>query len=353
VSARRSGWARPRRRRSRGGALSALLVLLLAGFALVGPAHLLRTLRGAGSPRVTVASDGRLKAYVEPDSGAGPVLDVIVGARHSLDMTMYELRDVAVQQALSADAHRGVVVRVVLDRNLERARNQAAFDYLAGHGVHVVWAAGRYAATHQKTVTADRQVSLVMTGNLVAADYASTRDYAILDRRPADVAAIEQTFQADYTGAQITPAACSGLVWSPTTSEAELLAVITRARHSLVIENEEMADTRVTAAVLAAARRQVAVTVVITASPRWDAALGRLRAAGVRVAVYPDSVGVLYIHAKALVADSGWSTARMMIGSQNFSVSSLTRNRELGMIITDAGLVAAVAKVITGDADRS
>ena len=78
-------------------------------------------------------------------------------------MTMYELRDTAVEQALSADARRRVLVRVVLDRNLKRARNQAAFDYLAGHRVHVAWASATYAATHQKTVTADRQVSLVLT----------------------------------------------------------------------------------------------------------------------------------------------------------------------------------------------
>lgn len=326
---------------------------LLAVVTLVGPPHLLQRLHGPASPGVVQSADGRLQVYAEPDAGAGPVLAVITGARHSVDMTMYELRDSAVEQALSADARRGVLVRVVLDRNLERARNQSAFDYLAGHRVHVVWAPARYAATHQKTVTADRQVSLVLTGNLVAADYASTRDFAILDRHPADVAAIEATFQADYAGGEITPPRGSGLVWSPTSSEAGLLSVITGARHALVIENEEMADPQVTEAVLGAARRHVAVTVVMTANPRWDAVLGQLRTAGVRVAVYPDSAAALYIHAKALVADTGWSTGRMMVGSQNFSVSSLIRNRELGMMITDPGLVTAVAKVIVGDAARS
>ncbi len=319
VSARRRG--RGRSRRGRVGALSVGLVALLAVFTLRGPPHLLQTLRGSASPRMVQSADGRLQVYAEPDSGAGPVLDVITGALRSVDMTMYELRDTAVEQALSADARRGVLVRVVLDQNLERARNQAAFDYLARHRVHAVWAPAAYAATHQKTVTADRQVWLVLTGNLVAADYASTRDFAILDRRPADVAAIEATFQADYAGVEITPPRGSALVWSPTSSESGLLAVISGARHALVIENEEMADPQVTEALLgAAARRHVAVTVVMTANPRWDTALGQLRTAGVRVAVYPDSAGALYIHAKALVADAGWSTARMMVGSQLLGV---------------------------------
>ena len=66
-----------------------------------------------------------------------------------------------------------------------------------------------------------------------------------------------------------------------------------------------------------------------------------------------DTTGVLYIHAKAVVADAGFTTPRMLIGSQNFSVSSRTRNRELGLIVTYPGLVSSVAKVITGDAERS
>jgi cardiolipin synthase len=142
-------------------------------------------------------------------------------------------------------------------------------------------------------------------------------------------------------------------VWSPTTSESELLTVIGAARHQLLIENEKMADAHVTAALVSAARRHVAVTVVMTANPRWTAALALLRAAGARVALYADTARVLYIHAKVVVADAGFTTARMLIGSQNFSVSSLTRNRELGLIITDPALVSSVARVITGDADRS
>jgi hypothetical protein len=199
VRARRRGWARSRRRRGRAGALAITLGVALVAFFLVGPPNLLHAISGPATPRVAHASDGRLSVYAEPDS-AGPVLQVISEARHSLDMTMYELRDESVEHALADAARRGVLVRVVLDRNLERARNQAAYSYLAAHGVHVVWAAARFAATHQKTVTVDRQVSVVLTGNLVSSDYASTRDFAILDRRTADVATIEQTFHAGAGG---------------------------------------------------------------------------------------------------------------------------------------------------------
>jgi hypothetical protein len=54
---------------------------------------------------------------------------------------MYELRDATAEADLAADAARGVDVRVLLDRHLERSRNIAAYDYLAAHRVHVRWAA--------------------------------------------------------------------------------------------------------------------------------------------------------------------------------------------------------------------
>jgi hypothetical protein len=44
---------------------------------------------------------------------------------------MYELVDPRAESILVADAARGVHVRVILDRRLERVRNQAAFSYLS------------------------------------------------------------------------------------------------------------------------------------------------------------------------------------------------------------------------------
>lgn len=63
-----------------------------------------------------------------------------------------------------------------------------------------------------------------MTGNMVATDYASTRDFLVVDRQPADVAAVDNTFDADFAHRAVTPAAGSDLVWSPTTSQPRLLS---------------------------------------------------------------------------------------------------------------------------------
>jgi cardiolipin synthase A/B len=289
-----------------------------------------------------------LSVLTEPQAGIGPIYRLITGAHHSVDLTMYELRDPTAEADLAADAARGVDVRVILDRNLEQSRNTGAYDYLAAHHVHVVWApAGT--TYHQKTLTIDDATTVVMTLNMVTEDYPDTRDFALVDTDHADVAAIVATFDADFSGHGVHPPDGADLVWSPTNAEASILAVIGGARHTLAVENEEMDDSAVTSALAAAGRRGVNVTITMTADSEWDDAFGELARDGVHIRLYPDSSGDLYIHAKAIVADAGLPGQQALVGSQNFSVASLGYNRELGIRTTSPAVIAAVSAALTHD----
>jgi cardiolipin synthase len=287
----------------------------------------------------------------EPGSGIGPIDKLITGARHSVDLTMYELVDPTAEADLAADAARGVDVRVLLDRHLEKSRNTSAYNYLNAHRVHVRWApAGTI--YHQKTLTVDNATSVVMTLNLVASDYHGTRDFAVIDTDPADradVAAIVATFNADFAGRAVTPPDGTDLVWSPTNAKREVLSVIDGAKHTLAIEDEEMDDPAVTAALAAAARRGVHVSITMTADSEWDQAFTELARAGAHIRLYPDQASALYIHAKAIVADAGRSGQRVLVGSQNFSVASLGYNRELGILTGNAHIVAAISVTLASD----
>ena len=290
----------------------------------------------------------RLRVLTEPRAGIGPVGRLISRARRSVDLTMYELRDRRAEADLARDAARGVRVRVLLDQHLEKSRNRAAYRYLAARGVHVVW--GPAGTTyHQKTLTVDSTTSVIMTLNLVTADYPGTRDFAVIDRKRADVAAIVTTFNADYAGRAAVPPDGADLVWSPTNAEASILSVINGATRTLAVENEEMGDPAVTAALARAARRGVRVRLTMTADREWDPAFRELARAGVHVRLYRDESGVLYIHAKAIVADAGRPGQRVLVGSENFSVASLGYNRELGIVTRDRAVVAAISKTLARD----
>jgi cardiolipin synthase len=296
------------------------------------------------------ATPAEYTLLTEPTDGLAPVYNLITSAQRTLDMTMYELNDRTAETELVADAKRGVKVRVVLDQNLARSANTAAYDYLSSHGVAVHWAPTSYDVTHQKTITVDREVSAIMTLNLTSEYYSTTRDFAIIDRDRADVSAIEAVFAHDFAGNPSSPEpAGPDLVWSPG-ADARLVNVIGSARHTLYVENEEMSEYTIVDALCAAAGRGVQVDVVMTYASSWRHNFDKLVAAGVHVRTYAANAA-LYIHAKATDVDPGYPDEQLELGSQNFSWTSLEYNRELGLDLgpAQAGIIKSVATTVRSD----
>ena len=317
------------------------LPLLLA--ALLGTALPATPLR---HPRKPDAAGPTL--VTEPDQGLAPIYNLIGSAQSSIDLTLYELEDPSATSLLAQAAARGVKVRVILDQNYKQDANTPAFNLLAGNGVAMHWANPTYACTHQKTLTVDGATSAVMTLNLTQQYYRTGRDFAVVTRDPADVAAIETTFNADFQDAAITPPLGDDLVWSPTNAQASLLDLIQSATTSLLVENEEMSSTEVVSALVAAAERGVSVRIAMTDRGKYARSFASLAAAGAQIALYASNAP-LYIHAKVVLADYGTRAAQVFIGSENFSFASLNRNRELGLILTDAGVLANINATLAAD----
>jgi phosphatidylserine/phosphatidylglycerophosphate/cardiolipin synthase-like enzyme len=188
-----------------------------------------------------------------------------------------------------------------------------------------------------------------MTLNLTPQDYATTRDFAVITNDPADVAAIETTFNADFINATITPPTGDNLVWSPTNSRSALTTLIEGAKKSLLISQEEFDDPGIQTLVEAALRRGVAVTLVQeNLGGQYSSVLNTLKAAGAVIAIYSSKTGY-YIHAKTVLADYGTPHASLFVGSENFSTDSLNDNRELGLIFNDNGCIDGVHTAITTD----
>jgi phosphatidylserine/phosphatidylglycerophosphate/cardiolipin synthase-like enzyme len=131
-------------------------------------------------------------------------------------------------------------------------------------------------------------------------------------------------------------------------SQTQLLALINGAQHSLDIEQEEFSSTALVNAVVAAANRGVTVRVVIEDPSSYTSELNKVTAAGGKVTGYSSTTG-FYIHAKTVIADYGTSTAKVFMGSENFSSGSLNNNRELGLITTDSGVMSGLETTFSGD----
>jgi hypothetical protein len=212
----------------------------------------------------------------------------------------------------------------------------------------VVWSSTSFTYTHQKTITVNNDESYVSTGNFDTTYYATSRDFGVFDTDASDVAAIVAVFNADYAHTSITPSDGDDLVWSPTDSQSQLLALVNGATRSLDVEQEEFSDTTLVNAIVADENRGVTVRVVVEDPSDYTSELNKITAAGGKVTGYSSSTG-FYIHGKTVIADYGTSTAKAFAGSENFSSNSLNNNRELGMITTDSGVVSGLESTFSAD----
>jgi cardiolipin synthase A/B len=298
----------------------------------------------AGTSGVT--REGSL--VVEPGAGFSSVYNLIDGAKRSIDVTMYEFSDTTAEHDLAAAAKRGVHVHVILDRR-ERSENSAAYSYFGSHAVKVTWSSAKYRYTHQKTLVVDGSEAVIMTANLTSRYYTTSRDFLVVDTNRADVAAITAVFNADFTHTAVRPGDGSDLAWSPTDSQGKLLSLINGATSSLRIYSEEMGDTTVENALIRAAKRGVDVQVCgENESGEYDSAYSRLARAGIHISYYNSPTG-FYIHGKVIEADYGTAHAKVFIGSENFSKTSLNDNRELGLIISSHAVMSAIASTFAPD----
>jgi cardiolipin synthase len=289
-------------------------------------------------------ASGQLTLITEPQDGVAPVLTAVKGARHAVDMVMYEDSDPQVDGALAADVHRGVAVRVLLNGGYYGEgfpQDQAAYDYLKAHGVPVRWTASYFALTHQKTLIVDGR-AYILTFNLTPQYYASSRDFGVIDTNPADDAAIEQTFSADWNRQRVTAPTGSDLVWSPGSQMAQV-NLIDSASGWLDIYNEEMDSAPIESVLEGAAHRGVNVRVTMTADSAWNSAFAQLAAAGVHIRTYAPSAA-LYIHAKMIL-----TPAKAFLGSENFSSTSMNKNRELGLITSESEIRSSLSRTFDAD----
>jgi cardiolipin synthase len=314
----------------------------------------------AQAPSVTYT----LYTFPETDKTVTPLYALINAAQKSIDMTMYALEDTTFTTDLLAACKRGVTVRVILDQNDEKSGNTSAFTQLnTQQNCTAVWANKAFESTHQKSLVIDATQAAIMSLNLQPQYYTTTRDFAILENDPADVAAIEATFNADFA-AGTTSTGTSGasdfdyapglgdhLIWSPTTAQTAMVSLIANAKKTLLIENEELASsaTAILAALETACKNGVQVQLAMVNNTDYAAGFTAITQAGCSIHTYPNTTTGFYIHAKAVVADYGLPTQNAYMGSINYSNASMNSNRELGMYVTDAAIITSIHDTMLAD----
>ena len=248
---------------------------------------------------------------VEPNGNHGSELvTAIAGATKSVYMTMYEIDDSDVLNALVARKKAGLDVQVILDarrtsrstrRRSRSSRRRAIAVVWSSVDVHVHAREDDHHRRRDRVDHDDEREQLVAIEN---------REYLAIDTDAADVAEAIAVFQADHAHQAITPS--GALVVADTNARQKLVELIDTATTTLDVEGEEFSDTNsngVVDAVDAAAHRGVTVHVRrrerSTRPDRGDRA-SRTPAAPSSMTGPTSGNGTAsnpYIHAKAIVVD--------------------------------------------------
>jgi cardiolipin synthase len=289
------------------------------------------------SPRSTP-----IEIAVLPEAGEAPYVDVLNRGTRIIRVYSYLMGYGGILDGLIAKARAGVDVRVILD--VGHDANKKYYDMLAAGGVNVRWSDPVFPYMHAKAIIADGAEAAISTGNY-SKTYSVERERNFVahlaDRE--DIDDLVALFDADWEK-RSPDMSCTRLLVSPLNSKARLLSFIDGATRSLTIESMQLADTDIRAAILA--RKQAGVDVrALLAAPSWidanaDAAT-LLKNAGIPVR-WMSTPGV---HVKALVVDG----ARAYVGSANFSWTSLTKNREVGVFTDDTAAVKVVGDTFEKD----
>jgi len=288
-------------------------------------------------------SDARVPVDIAatPEAGEAPYVDALATATKKIRVEIYEMGYGGILDALKAKAQAGVKVEVILDQS-KKSVNQKYFDQLTAAGAECKWSDPKFTYQHAKFFVVDDSVAVISTGNYsYTYSISLERNFAVTDRDPADLADLIALFDADWHG--VTPAlSCTRLVISPINAKQRILDVIASATTTLTIESMQFAETNVRAAVAARVAAGVQVRVMIAdvgfVSANADAA-AYLKSLGLEPRYIP------HLHTKVIVADG----ARAYVGSENLSYTSLTKNREVGVITYDASSIAPLSSTFETD----
>ncbi len=290
----------------------------------------------ATDPRATPVVVG-----VQPDESEQAYVDIINKATKSLRVYCYLMGTGGILDGLKAKAGQGVSVKVIFD--VGNDANKTYYTQLKNAGAQVLWSDTKFTHMHAKTIIADEATALISTGNYALSYIKKERNFTARLTEPEDVAKLVELFDNDWTrkGTDLT---CTRLLISPINSRPRLLALIDSAKSTLVVHSMQFADTDVRKAV--ANRKKAGVDVrVLVADPAWvdtnNEAAAFLKAEGIpiRYLVAPA------VHTKDIVVDG--KTA--YLGSINLSMTSISQNREVGLIFSDASEVSKLTGAFEKD----
>jgi len=270
------------------------------------------------------------KLYVEPDNGISPLIKFIRKSKKFLYINSYLIDDKRILEAVSNAVKRKIDVKIIVDgRPYGINGDDGTHDeikILKDTKASVKIAPARFEEKnvfdHAKYMLTYNRAD-IGTLNFTEAAFSKNREYFFITNNRDVIKSLERIFLSDFNNKYAGKDPRKYLIVSPG-SELNLQKFIESER-KIFIETEEMGDDQNIIDTIMKKGRKARVIVPDTVSSTDISNLKKLKKNGVKIKYMP--ANKLYMHAKTIIGKKAF------IGSENFTKSSLNRNREVGIVL--------------------
>lgn len=261
-----------------------------------------------------------MRVIIQPRDGITPLLEGINQATDSVEIVIYRLDRLEIEQALVAAAARGVRVHALITyTNKEDLREIKKLEKrLVERKVKVTRTDEDLVRYHSKVMIVDRRQLFLLTFNFTFLDIHHSRSFGIVTEDKHLVAEAVRLFNADVLG-KGHKAEAEHFVISPINSRKKLSSFIQGAKRQLLIYDGKLSDAKMLKLLEDRAKAGVEIKVIGAINKPVK---------GIEVRPMP----LIRLHTQAIIRDG----KQVFFGSQSLRKVELDLRREVGLITDDA-----------------
>jgi len=274
-----------------------------------------------------------VRVIIQPRDGITPLLEGINQAEKSIEIIIYRLDRLEIEQALVDAAARGVRVHALITyTNKEDFKEIRKLEKrLAVRKVKVTRTKEDLVRYHSKILIIDRRKLFLLTFNFTFLDIHHSRSFGLITENPKHIAEAVRLFNSDVAGKSHKVEA-EYFVVSPINSRKKLSEFILGAKKQLLIYDSKLSDSQMLKHLDGLARAGIEIKVIGEMSKPVE---------GVLIKPMP----LIRLHTQAIIRDG----KQVFFGSQSLRKVELDERREVGMITDDPEAVKSFFLIFVMD----
>lgn len=278
--------------------------------------------------------------FIEPQTGRGPIIQLIQSAKTSIQLWMFEIEDPCLISTLIEAKKRGVSVEIITKNpatiyTFQTPLQSLFYKQLQEGDVSIIFASSAFTFMHAKTMIIDQQKGCIMSLNFGTFPFVSSRDYGLIFENQQIINYLGELFKCDLKNASentnyTVPNPPNSLVVSPLNAKNALFELLSRTTTSAILSTENF-DAILLNTLHSLVNKGCYVRLIISRINEMDLFKDAIKM-GIDIRVLTSGIlgsfENLFNHGKAWVIDGAYC----FIGSQNLTTPSFTENREMGYL---------------------